>query len=502
MLLRIRAGSIAYSVAAPHGRDRFCASSTPSTQNNLLAAVGQEMEFLKSLFVGVFAAALAVGVFGTESARAQEVLLNGVPVVGSPNVVNQVAIPDGQTLTVDQGASIVTGQDAVVDAADGTTITVDNAGTITSTLKVAIDVTGSTLILVNSGTITSNSEDAIVAATITSLINSGTIISDGEEGIDATTIVFLNNSGLITGFEEGVQASTIQTLINSGTIAGDGVRAITIQNLINSGTINSRQAEAVRAVTIASLTNSGTLIGGNGTAIRETGAADTLLTLLAGSNIQGAINLGGGVNTLNVGNGLSISNTFVGAAPVIGNTFGAPFAVNGTQVAVLDPTSLSQHDEMLADLTSGIFNSVHARLTGVGSSSSNGFAEMSLGMGSMMQLGGGTMMSLSTMDVGPASAKEGSGLWAQAFGGNREVDASGPNAASDHEYYGGIAGIDGWLIPGIRIGAFGGGSRADMEFNFDTQDLEADSYFGGVYGSLWRNGWFAHFHADGWQKRL
>ena len=212
---------------------------------------------------------------------------------------------------------------------------------------------------------------------------------------------------------------------------------------------------------------------------------------LPGSVIIGSLEFTNAGNTLNVGNGLSLIYTFNNQLPSAINTNGAPFVVVGNQVAVVDPTALSQHDEMLADLTSGVFNSIHARLNGAGGTPSNGFAGMSLGLGAMMQLGG-SMMNLSTNDVGPTTRRDGGGFWAQAFGGNRNEDASRPTVAADHEHYGGIAGIDGWLMPGIRVGAFGGGSRVDLEFAFDSQDIEADSYFGGAYASLQQNGFFAH----------
>ncbi len=189
------------------------------------------------------------------------------------------------------------------------------------------------------------------------------------------------------------------------------------------------------------------------------------------------------MSTLNVGNGLNVALT-LNAAPDVINTFGAPYAVSGDQVAVLDPTALSQHDEMLSDLTSGIFNSIHARLAGVSGAPSNGSGGMSLGLGSMMHL--------SSKEVGPASPPDGAGVWAQAFGGHRNEDANGATVGSDHNFYGGIAGIDGWLMPGLRVGAFGGGARSKMEVDFDAQDIDADSYFGGGYASLRQNGFFAH----------
>ena len=48
--------------------------------------------------------------------------------------------------------------------------------------------------------------------------------------------------------------------------------------------------------------------------------------------------------------------------------------------------AFSQQDGMLSDLTSGSFNSIHARLAGTAGASSAGFTGMQLGGGSMMHL--------------------------------------------------------------------------------------------------------------------
>ena len=147
---------------------------------------------------------------------------------------------------------------------------------------------------------------------------------------------------------------------------------------------------------------------------------------------------------------------------------------------------------MLSDLTSGIFNSIHARLAGTAASSSAGFAGMQLGMSPMMQLGGGSMMHLGSTDISPGAASDKGGAWAQAFGGLSREDAKQPTVGSDTKYFGGIAGIDGWVMPGVRIGAFGGASEADLEVDFNSQDIDATSTFGGAYASLVQNGFFAH----------
>jgi outer membrane autotransporter protein len=154
---------------------------------------------------------------------------------------------------------------------------------------------------------------------------------------------------------------------------------------------------------------------------------------------------------------------------------------------------LSQQDEMLADLTSGVFNSVHARLSDAARGSVSGYSGMKLGMGSMpMRLGGGSHMNLGTEDISPRSSNNAAAFWAQAFGGARDEDASGVIGASEHELAGGIAGVDGTVMPRFRLGAFVGGSHANLETSYNTQELDTDSYFAGLYASTRQNRWFAN----------
>ena len=105
------------------------------------------------------------------------------------------------------------------------------------------------------------------------------------------------------------------------------------------------------------------LNGPTGTAIRFLGnnRPDTL-TLRPGSIIEGRIRLGGGTDTLNVINGLNLASSFQGGPEII-NTNGAPYAVSGRQVAVVDPTGFAMQDEVIIDLTDNVSNSVLAPLT-------------------------------------------------------------------------------------------------------------------------------------------
>lgn len=479
----------------------------------LFMSIGSRTALITSL--------LAAGLAWTPAAGAQEVLLDGFPIAGSPNVVNQVTMPDGTVLTVDAGASIIVPADnAVIDLVNGTTVTINNDGTI---LAVGvgfdgIDVSGSTLLLTNTGTI-SGQDSGIDAATITSLINSGTITGTDDEGVDASTITSLINSGTISSAGDfGVNAGTITSLNNSGTIsstANHGVNAVTITSLANSGTISSTTDHGVNAGTLSSLINSGTIEGsaggagvdmnfgtvvnsgliqggigidvdrgaaGNasitntgtirslagpaGTALEFQGVGADTLNVAANFIIEGAINWDGIDDTVNYGLGRSSVLTYSNLPASI-NTSGQPFAVSGTTVAVLDPTGFALADDILAD-TTGAISDVLADKFG---DDATGAVALALGNGAHARVtpaaGGGTA----------------SRSWAEVFGGWRDRDADGARLRSDHLFGGVMAGVDTLTGDETRVGLFVGGAYGDVDVTSNAQDIETASIFGGLYAS-------------------
>ncbi|MCB1478941.1 MAG: autotransporter domain-containing protein [Rhodobiaceae bacterium] len=467
---------------------------------------------------GLFPTALAALAPG--QALADDVLLNGTPVAGSPAVTTQVAIPDTQVLRVDPAASInVNGTDAVADFLNGTTITVNNMGAIETTGNAigAINAGGSTLFLTNSGTVT-GSNWGVFASTIESLVNSGTISGSGiGDGVSAGIITSLVNSGTISSARNGVASSgNITSLINSGTISGadNGVFALgTLTSLVNTGTITGGYAgingsnsgvigrlENSGTITglfgiftsspLTTLVNSGTITGTSGVAIFDSSApADHELTLLAGSNIQGNILFSEGTLSLNVGNGLSISNTFLGTPPVIGSTGGQPFvqSASGLEVVVVDPTTLVAADEQLADLSSGISGVIGSRIGQQRSLS--GFA---------------AYQQVERADSAMMLAYEGEGddadalrerlrqqirrqVWVEGFGSYRDQGANG-NAAGSQQVIGGVvAGIDGTVSDNLSLGFFGGGAWGQVENDPGAQKTDSESFYGGIYAAT--SGW-------------
>ena len=143
---------------------------------------------------------------------------------------------------------------------------------------------------------------------------------------------------------------------------------------------------------------------------------------------------------MQVANGLSIANTFTGSLPGTIETAGAPFAVSGLQVAVVDPTALAVADDIFFDLTNSVTGSVQSRLDGVRQGTAAGQA--------VAQVDGDDGLSF-TSSIGSGRDLE---AWVSAFGLAREQRATSPAVGADHYLAGLVAGLDGQVAPDTRGG--------------------------------------------------
>ena len=142
---------------------------------------------------------------------------------------------------------------------------------------------------------------------------------------------------------------------------------------------------------------------------------------------------------------------------------------------VVDPTALAMYDEALIDLTNGIFSTIHNRL---GAGAEGGPLSGPVNFDAPMALGFGT----SLKDDGPA-ANSGSNGWGQVFGAIREQNGQSPTVDADHWLAGVVVGMDSPVSGFETAGVFIGTSTGEIEVDFNAQDVDIDSYFGGVYGS-------------------
>ena len=404
---------------------------------------------------------------------------------------NRRGVRAGGDLRVTNSGSITAIDNGTATPVDGIAaggdLNLTNSGRVSGS-DVGVVAAGD-LSVVNSGSIAGVSEDGILAIVNGSVINSGSI-TGGNDGVSAAGDLSLTNSGRISGSDDGVAALGDMSASNSGQIAGGdaGVVAVGDLSLTNSGGI-SGGATGVRAGTLVSLTNSGTILGESGTAIQETGAGDTRLKLLPGSVIVGTIDLGGGVNTLDFGGGLNLAATFQGAAPVIGDSNGAPFVVSGTQVIVVDPTGFAAAGVWLDSFATSILNVVDANTGSEGGRAGSGVAD---GGGA-----GAEAVDVQADAAGPVSP--GRRVWGSLFGGLRDQEGGGAVADLDTAYGGALLGVDALQWDGFVLGGFVGGALSEQEVQADTQDIDTTSAFGGLYlRHDWSAFWVKTTLAGGW----
>lgn len=535
-----RAGAAAVVAASVlgTGADRAQAACTPAVADGVIATcegittdqnnpngygTGAENDVTVKVLSGASVTGTEYGIF----------LNNNAAIDNGGDILGQIAIRAGAiqslvnsgTITGDVPGAFV--PYAVFASSIGT---LDNSGTITSAY-IGILSLGNVGSFSNSGSITSSSNTVEVDGTLGALVNRGTIVSASGIGVGAfVDIQSLTNSGVISGSIAGVFANgNIGTLTNSGTIAGDAgvgtngsigtlvntrsgkIAGVTqgvaadgdIQRLDNHGTITGRDegvsaggaivqlnnsgviatdgapsSVAIGAASLGSITNRGLISGGEYAIVESLPGGDTTLTLLPGSVIIGGIDLGGGINTLNVETGQSLFYTFR-EAPVIGSTGGRPYVVSGNQVAVLDTTALASADEMLVDLTDGIFSTLQGRLSGLRA----GFAGTTQVAGAgvfapPMALGVGSgSKSAAVLATAPALRGQ---FWAQAFGASRFQDTGEQRLA------GFVSGVDAPVSAATIAGFFVGASWADTDADLAGESTDADNVFGGAYAStLW-----------------
>lgn len=376
-------------------------------------------------------------------------------------------------VTVNNAGSVTSGDARGISVLGESTVT--NTGTTTGGLYgIAANGTGNTI--TNSGWATGGRNGSGIAAfgngnTIT---NSGTATS-GFVGIyakgDNNTIT---NSGTATGGDCGIAAlGNDSTITNSGTAGGGfGIFAIGDNNTItNSGTATSELTGIYAKGSNNTITNSGKTIGGEASVYFD--GSNNTLTLLSGSNVQGMLDIAGtGGNTLVIGRRLSTALTYLGGEGVIIDTRGMPIVSSGGVLAVVDPTLFSAEGDVLNDLTRSLADLVDARL---GSARS--------GHGAANMVAAAPTGIVPTADV-PDAVEPHSVIWAAGIGNYRSQASNGIYDGFDSTLGGFAIGADGVMSSGTRLGGFAGASFASLNTDAGTQEIDADSYYAGLYAGF------------------
>ena len=431
-------------------------------------------------------------------------LVPGVALSASFTIVNGQTVTTTQTLnSVGDVGTVLQGGTINVPAGNGIStsvsgITINNAGSVTGGNSIGIYGFGNTNFITNSGTVTGHF-GIYAQGDNNTVINSGAVMGMGSSfGIYAQgNSNTVNNSGTITGTGNsfGIYAQgNANTVINSGTITGTGnsfgIYAQGDANIVsNSGTVTggSGSSFAVYAQGNANIiSNSGTVKGnangiiaqGNANIINNSGTiigsaasvvmsgSNNTLNLLAGSNVQGSLSLGAG-NFLNIGPGLNTALAYTGTLNL--NTFGAPYVASGGVVAVIDPTGFAAQNEMLTDLTRGISNTVDGRLA----------SARTHGMPIGMTMNGTTISAAADAPAGPNTV-----MWAAGLGNYRNEKSGGADASFNSGLGGLNLGFDGEIADRTRAGGFIGAALSNFATVGGSQNINTNSYFGGVYAGF------------------
>ena len=238
---------------------------------------------------------------------------------------------------------------------------------------------------------------------------------------------------------------------------------------MNTGTVvvSGFFSRAVGLTTNNVFTNSGTLISEQGESIFA--SSGNTINLLAGTAIQGKVDLSLTNNTMTFGNGLSAIIGFmtdvlqpITNLPDTVDTNGMPYVMTSDTLAVADTTGFALADEMLDDAITPAFRAVHDQLI----------------------LGSRTAVVTPTADL-PAEMSRPSpfiGAWAKVYGVDRTQDHDEPVYSASNRTGGFVGGIDGRLPFFDEAGIVAGLARGKLEVDANAQDVDADTYYGGLYG--------------------
>lgn len=303
----------------------------------------------------------------------------------------------------------------------------------------------------------------------------------------------------------GITASGSVSLFNSGTISGGtGIFAG------GAGGVGSN------------ITTSGTIIGTGGIAIQLSAAADTL-TLLSGSRIVGLIDMGGGADTINLVNNITVTSKVsslttllsgtilpnvinftgtVNASITVNNSSGLPSVLTATQLATLDPTALAQTGRALMDFTGGVSSLVQGRLGGLTPTAFGMQAASFAPEASRVADGANAAFASQALGYGSAGrsftkAPAGSDItapyvaWTNGFGGKRMQDGTDQTLASNTTTWGVTVGIDRKVRSDLLLGAFLGVGGGRLSVDQSSQNVDTDYVFGGAYGRFeWASQFF------------
>ncbi|MCH9626875.1 MAG: hypothetical protein S4CHLAM2_05060 [Chlamydiales bacterium] len=204
--------------------------------------------------------------------------------------------------------------------------------------------------------------------------NSGSILTGGDDAIgitlNADSIFTVTNYGFISTLgsaAHGIQSQGSEVSITSTgaiSVVGPNAHAVNIDGgtnvqFINSGTVVAQGTGGDGVTTSAAnmhVVNSGTIVSLQANALNFAGT-DPSLTLLRGSNLQGAVQTTNPLD-LNVQRGLNLALSLASGSFDTLN-IDAPFVLANGAVAVVDPTGFAVQADAVADLSDTFLGGIY-----------------------------------------------------------------------------------------------------------------------------------------------
>jgi len=347
----------------------------------------------------------------------------GTLTVGAFEDAMDLSNPDN---TITNNGAITAGNIGIYSSATATNATITNIGTITSG-NAGILSTGAAAIITNSGTITSTSGDGIFSS------GTGDIIT---------------NSGNITGGDDGIASRGNNATINN----------------TNSGTING--AYGIDSTGTGSIINNSGHITGTNHAVLGNITDGLTLNLLKGSQLMGAIDLGGAGavdnDTVNIhGGSVSATLTFLNTENI--NLLGPGLKLSGDVVVSVDGTAEAARSVVLSTITSDIHDQI---------------AQRTYLPAAPQPVKGVT----STVLPGLQFKQHKPVAWMQVLGGDSDRDAEDNARSYEHDYVGINGGYE-WDLGQRRVGLVGGVVNSDTDGNENSFKSDTEHFYLGAYTS-------------------
>ena len=347
----------------------------------------------------------------------------GTLTVGAFEDAMDLSNPDN---TITNNGAITAGNIGIYSSPTATNATITNIGTITSG-NAGILSTGAAAIITNSGTITSTSGDGIFSS------GTGDIIT---------------NSGNITGGDDGIASRGNNATINN----------------TNSGTING--AYGIDSTGTGSIINNSGHITGTNHAVLGNITDGLTLNLLKGSQLMGAIDLGGaGDNdTVNIHGG-SVSATLTLLKVEYVNLLGPGLKLGeyNSVVVSVDGTAEAARSVVLSTITSDIHDQI---------------AQRTYLPAAPQPVKGVT----STVLPGLQFKQYKPVAWMQVLGGDSDRDAEDNARSYEHDYVGINGGYE-WDLGQRRVGLVGGVVNSDTDGNENSFKSDTEHFYLGAYTS-------------------